>query len=280
MNAMRPSAATAGCAARQPMSVEGTSGAARPSSPHPLRQAVAQMLLLDAPAVHATRRPSRDTAMLARDGPVTGSAVGRGSPAVTPSSPIGSHHKALVSRAANSTPRASGATANSDVRRGCALISRTSLVLGSAVHNAAPMKTPAGAATANSTRPVLGIHCGTPCDPTGRPGAVSGVGGVRPSASTSQIVESAPNDPPALRSAGARDWKAMRRPSGDHVGCAPHSVILRAVPPRDGTIQMPLPASSVYAIRRPSGDHAGWMAWWPVPRVSDVGTEPSARPST
>ena len=72
----------------------------------------------------------------------------------------------------------------------------------------------------------------------------------------------------------------MRRPSGDHVGCAPNSVILRAVPPRDGTIQMPLPASSVYAIRRPSGDHAGWMAWWPVPRVSDVGTEPSARPST
>ena len=87
---------------------------------------------------------------------------------------------ALVSRAANSTPRPSGASANSDVRRGCTLILRTALVAGSTVHNAAPRNTPAGAATANSTRPVPGIHCGAPCDLDGRPGAVSAAGGVRP----------------------------------------------------------------------------------------------------
>ena len=156
MNAIRPSGGDRRDApARQPMSVEGTSGVLRRRRPHRAPAAAAQMPLLDAP-----RGPRDAPAIAARwrgspgDGPVTGSAVGRGSPAVTPSSPIGQppqrvgvargeQHAASVGRDRELGRQARVRAHQAQTRR----------VSGATVHSAAPRNTPAGAATANTHAP-------------------------------------------------------------------------------------------------------------------------------
>ena len=203
----------------------------------------AQMLLLDAAAVHATRRPSGETARPASAGPVTGSAVGRGSPPVSPSSPIGSHHMRVG--VAGGEQHAASVRRERELRRQAWVHAHLAHRPGwrSTVHSAAPRNTPAGAATAKSTRPAPGIHCGVPSIPSGgrawsAPPAASGHRRRPP-----EIVDRRRTNR-RVRNRPARATGRRAAPSGDHVGCAPKSVILRAAPPRDGTTQMPLPASS------------------------------------
>jgi len=40
-------------------------------------------------------------------------------------------------------------------------------------------------------------------------------------------------------SASGSDWKASRRPSGDHAGFDPKALTCRGAPPSAGAIQMP-----------------------------------------
>src|SRR5688500_10651402 len=150
MKAIRPVSEIAGLPAFQPISVEGTSAVASAAAGGSMD--AAKMLLPDAAAVHATRRLSPAIARFEIHGPVTGSAVGRASPAWRPPSPAitGSHQSAVVCRAANSTPRPSADTANSDDSRGSVLSGAIVAVSASTVHRAAPRKMPDGAETAKT----------------------------------------------------------------------------------------------------------------------------------
>ena len=84
-----------------------------------------------------------------------------------------------------------------------------------------------------------GDQAGEPCAPIGRPVAVNARPWL-PSRSVIQITDGMF----ALYANGetsvhGSDWNARCRPSGDHAGREPNSLIFRGAPPSAGTTQMP-----------------------------------------